>query len=73
MDGETPSSGQSGRRAGKSRWLPAVALGPILMALLVLVYHFAAREDSDWVLVAAFALCAAAVTARLIEAVRPRA
>ena len=59
-------------RAGKSRpVLVAAVLVPILIVLLVLTYYFAARDESDWVLVTAFTLCAVAVAARLVGAVWP--
>jgi len=52
--------------------LAAVALAPILPLLAVLIYYFATRREADWVLVAALALCAAAVAARLAAVFVPR-
>jgi len=57
---------------GRRRILTAVALAPILLVLAVLIYYFIARETSDWVLVLAMALCAAAVGARLLAVFLPK-
>jgi len=61
-----PDRPPAGRRAFALVWLAA-----LLAALLLLAYHFAARAESDWVLVAAFGLCGVAVTGRMLGALRP--
>jgi hypothetical protein len=53
------------------RLLAAVALGPILPLLAVLIYYFATRWEADWVLVAALGLCAVAAGARLVAVFLP--
>jgi len=70
---EKPSPAETTERPGRTRpVLMAATLGPALLLLGVLAYYFAAREESDWVLVAAYVLSAAAVAIRLAGAFRSK-
>ena len=65
------ASAQPDRPPAGMRKFALVWLAALLAALLLLAVHFAVRAESDWVLVAAFLLCAVAVTGRMLGALRP--
>ena len=73
MAAEAPNTAgsQRGRAGGGSRLLSAAALAAVLGVLGLLVYYFATRPESDWVLVIAMALCIVAVAFRLVRVARP--
>ena len=70
--GTQPAAASARPAGGGRRLLPAVVLTPILPVLALLMFYFATRPESDWVLVLALGLCATAIAVRLLAALRPR-